>query len=229
MSSTERFLNGLRRLHAADDALAWTNDAGDLKFSMTSVADDADGRDMEFEVAYVVDPADAKLRRLLDKEPKGMLDDDDDPTAFLIDSFDLDRDDPAPDVLAEMQALFRKTKAYAVCPCDEYVVKDGGAMCVHCEMTATDEGLVREECPICMETGAVMHMTTTGCCKKRLHVACWDACVTKGKSTACPFCRDDPLVKLMPQINDIIATLAANVAARNATEVVDAMMHNATA
>jgi hypothetical protein len=188
VKSKERFWSVLKRIHETNDGVVYQNEERSFKFMIRNDPDGGAGKFMVFDLAIIATEDDDRVQEALEMEHDGWWDDDDS-TMFVIESWEFEKAGPDDEELQEMMDYVNCTYDYKICPCGTYFIKDKKDACFYCEMTASDEDMKRETCPICLSDGFTMHMKKTKCCDQIVHRGCAKAWTLKGKSGTCALCR----------------------------------------
>jgi hypothetical protein len=188
VKNKDRFWSVLQRVHETNDAIVYENDERSFKFMIRNDPDGGAGKFMVMDLAIIAPEDDERVQEALEYEHDGWWDDDD-PTTFVVESWEFEKAKPDQGELQEMMDYVNRTHEYKICPCGRYLVKDKKDACFFCEMTASDDDMKRETCPICLCDGFAMHMKRTKCCDQIVHRGCAKAWTLKGKTGTCALCR----------------------------------------
>ena len=187
------FSNVLRRLRTSNDSVAFRTPGG-LRLAIRNDPDD-EGREnwFTFDVCVVVSEDEKPSVTNAVKNEIDIMDDDEVSGFAIIDQYEFREDDA--ESLEAAKEFVNTAAAWTVCQCGDYLIKDRGAMCYYCEMTARrDEDVDKEFCPICHEHGYARWMVVTSCCKQKLHKKCKEACIVSNDlrelESRCPMCRE---------------------------------------
>lgn len=152
---------------------------------MAAIPDD---QEADFVVALVRENAESdeerEWERLVEMDPAGYMDEEED--CFVVDTFTLPpKGTPIQeDIAAKLQRAFDT----AVClACRTRFVRDGGAMCVACELTSTEEAMTKEFCVVCQSEGPRATMFHVPCCQQPIHKPCLQG--WQKDHEQCPMCR----------------------------------------
>lgn len=123
---------------------------------------------------------------LLNLETEGGFDDE---GCFVVESFCIiNGDDEELHMASErINQLFSMT----ICSCSEHFIKDGGDMCIFCEMSCSHADLEKTFCVICQSETARKNTILKSCCQNRIHTRCLHTWHTTSGKTQCPHCRKD--------------------------------------
>ena len=183
-----KFFSALQRIHATNGGLTFPNDDSTFKIMIRNDPEGGAGKFMVFDLVIIAPEDEERVIEVLELEHEGWWDEDDD-SAFVVESWEFDKKVPDDDELTEMVDYVNKVHGYKICPCAKYFIKDGRDLCYFCELTATDTSMHREACPICISDGYAMHMKTTSCCSQKVHTECARAWSLKGGTNTCALCR----------------------------------------
>lgn len=186
VKNKERFWNVLKRVHESNDGLVYENEERSFKFMIRNDPEGGAGKFMVMDLVIISSEEEERVQEVLELEHDGWWDDDND---FVIESWEFEKANPDQDELQEMMDYVNCTYEYKICPCGKYFIKDKKDACFFCEMTASEEDMKRETCPICLSDGFTMHMKRTKCCDQIVHRGCAKAWTLKGKSGTCALCR----------------------------------------
>lgn len=187
VSDPEAMVATLKRLHALNDGVMFWNEQRTFKLMLRN--DPVDAESVACELAVVVDEDDEHMMRLMEMTNDGYIDE---PGTLVVESWCFPLADFGIEEAAKVQHAVNRTYLYRVCPCNKYLIKDDGAVCLFCQMTATPESRRWHFCPICCEEGREMHMALQPCCAQRLHSRCLDTWIHKSGDDRCPLCRQPP-------------------------------------
>lgn len=187
----DMLLSVLRRLNASNDgAICMFNTDRSFQIMLRCVDMGDDDEDtIAFEVALVKgeEMDDARWDEILQLEHDGYLDDDD--MVFVMDEWTLSSRDPDRETLEEAVQRINSVQRMTVCPCNRYLIKDGGDMCPFCQLTCTPDDLVRAFCCVCLTETPQKHMPCQPCCSQRIHTRCLAQWYARSQTMQCPLCR----------------------------------------
>jgi hypothetical protein len=195
----KQFVVALKRMHELPGStMTYNSDDGKLSFVVRDLPQGRTGKSMTFDLGILVLEDDHVLNKVLSLENDGWFDEQEDDSSariYVLEQFELDKPEPDKDDIDAFVNSVNQTVKYKICPCDKYLIKDGDLKCFYCEMTATDEDLALQECPICSDEGLAMHMKKTSCCGKDVHRSCaikWALeQLKKSEKTSCALCRTE--------------------------------------
>jgi hypothetical protein len=172
----------LLRLHATNDALVCWNADRDLRVVLRNEPQDDDTLSFQLGLMPAKDSAAARAMELDLLE--GYFDDHDD-SFFVVEHYEFPRADVESDAATLSKAAERvgAVLAYRMCPCGEFLIKDGAPQCMFCDLVAgrDDDEL---DCAICHEAGPLRQLEVSRCCRNAFH----KACLSKWRGP-CPTCR----------------------------------------
>ena len=194
----KRLRSTLRRLQASNDAVMLRNAEGTLKLLLCNDPDMDDEHDsvktVYADLCIVVDEDEA-IEKALELEPSGYKSWHGETSVFVLDSFEVTMEGSDKEVDEELQEVARCINTacrYRICPCGDYLIKDGADVCLYCDMTAGPGELEATEfCAICQDKGCRAHMVLQTCCNQTLHRGCLATWKTRGEGDTdrCPMCR----------------------------------------
>ena len=186
VSDPEALLRTLQRLVNANDNVTYRTSGGLRVMIRNDPNDDQD--DISFDVSVVIEDEPPAVEKALKNEIDIM---EDDSGCIVIEEYSFMREDA--ETLKNVVDFLNAVDAWCVCPCGEFLVKDGCTMCYYCEMTAEKTDTDDVFCPICHESGHPRWMVNTACCKQLMHRKCKDTCVSSAalrlQAAQCPMCR----------------------------------------
>ncbi len=188
VKNKERFWEVLKRIHESNDGVVYENEERSFKFMIRNDPEGGAGKFMVMDLVIIATENDERVLDVLELEHDGWWDEDDD-TSFVVESWEFEKSKPNQEELQEMMDYVNCTYDYKICPCEKYFIKDKKDACFFCEMTASDDDMKRETCPICLVDGFAMHMKRTKCCNQVIHRGCARAWTLKGKTNTCAMCR----------------------------------------
>lgn len=182
-------LETLRRLHAGNDGIVFWNHERSFKLMLRNDPCDDDDH-LAFELLMIFDGEDDRHVRMMELHREGH---EEEPGIYIIDDWtwkagELDEREAA-GVAATLNRMFL-TK---ICPCGDYLIKDDGAYCAFCQMTAGSPDLESHFCSICCDHGIRMHMLEMPCCQQHLHRRCLVTWQKTSGNDRCPLCRQMPV------------------------------------
>lgn len=186
LKTRDRFWTALKRVHATNSAVTYFSKDESFKLMIRNDPEGGAGKYMVVDLVIVAPEDEDRVLDVLELENDGWWDDED-PAAFVVESWEFEKDAPDEDELTEMMEYVNATYKYTFCPCGKYFIKDDRDVCVFCDMTASDDDLRKESCPICLSDGYMMHMKKTACCGQIVHRECCKAWTNKSKT--CALCR----------------------------------------
>ena len=187
--SSKRLLEVLRSLHRNEEAMLFSNRAGDLTFMLRSTSEITDEL-MSFEVVVPHDPDDDPgdfLKRVLTDEYACMEDEGGD---YVFESMVVTRDateDDVEDVVDTINFFYD----VHICECHANLVKtdDAHGICFSCHLQGDDKETTGHACVICSEEIRTRRgLVSMACCRQHLHRKCYNLWRGK-KTTNCPVCR----------------------------------------
>jgi hypothetical protein len=222
LKSRDHFWAALQRIHSTNSGVTYTNEDDTFKLMIRNDPEGGAGKYMVMDLVIVAPEEEERVVNALEMENDGWWDDDD-PSSFIVESWEFDKKTPDEDELKEMMEYVNATYAYKICPCAKYFIKDQKEMCFYCELTASEDGIKKATCPICLSDGYMMHMKTTTCCSQIVHHDCARTWSVKGKTGTCALCRaptkepmsvSDRIVLDIDQtmIEDIVQRITASAA-----------------
>lgn len=188
LKSRDQFWSAVQRIHETNSGITYHNEDSTFKLMIRNDPDGGAGKFMVLDLIIVAPEEEERVIEALEMENDGWWDEDD-PTAFVVESWEFLKKDPDEDEIKEMMDYVNATYKYKICPCAKYFIKDGKDMCVFCELTASQDDLKKESCPICLSDGYTMHMKKTKCCSQTVHKDCAKTWSLKGNTDKCALCR----------------------------------------
>jgi hypothetical protein len=134
-----------------------------------------------------------------DVDEDGDVDDDDDDVWGVGNDYSFAIADLARDPTALQPAIdeLNRIMNFRMCACGQFIIKDGKATCVYCDMTSATLDPPTEKCAICQDMAQCRHMRRMPCCGNLLHRACLETwqrtapgiCTANDSGAPCPLCR----------------------------------------
>ena len=191
ISDPAALLKTVKRLSKANDNVTYRTSGG-LRIMLRNEPDDEDGPDtIAFDVSVVIEDESPSVEKAFRNEIDIM---DDESGCIVIEEYSFAPDDT--ESLQQAVDFLNQVDLWTVCPCGEYLIKDAPeVMCYYCEMTVYSDDKEDPDifCPICHESGHQRWMTTTPCCKQKMHKKCKATCVSSAElrlqEAQCPMCR----------------------------------------
>ena len=224
------FVRALRRVNASESSIAYDNEDGTLRFVIAHNDDGSAGKFMAFDVCIANTdsdgPAGERLAAIMALDHDVQTDEFSD--CYDLETFELPKDGPIDDEeLQEMIDLVNKTYAYKICPCDKYLIKDKADLCFFCEATGDEAGLRKEQCPICLDDGYMMHLKKTSCCGQLVHRRCTKQWSNAGKTDKCALCRGPCDERPSKRAREVVIDLD-DIAARISAHIIDSVTAQTT-
>ena len=217
MGSAGRMYDVLTRMHKSSTSLVFKNKNSDFQIIIRPDIEASLGHYMSFDVMIFMDVAnEALLKCLQNYADAAGFNSVEAEEEFLVASFEIDKRSRNDDDIQEFCDLLRDVENISICPCGERFIHDDGEMCTFCDLFATEEGLEKFDCSICMDSCRTMHAMTMNCCGNKVHKLCDAEWYKKGNKT-CAFCRAELPERETPQIStlqDIVASIATAVEQR---------------
>lgn len=187
----EAFVSCIRRLHANNDAFLFRSKDGAITYMLRN-GDGGTPTTAQCELCIMCDSEDEDMTELLRLEHEGYFEDT---TTFLVDEFDIPLDAAAHTSSEVVTAIERLNTVYSytICLCGRYMIKDGFAVCFHCQLTQNPILIQDTTCCICLEKGSTKCMQVRPCCNQYIHSTCWRKYVRMSppslEQPPCPLCR----------------------------------------
>lgn len=216
ISNRDRFWSSLKRLYKNNDGIMFKNKDDTFKIMIRPDPDGSAGHFVVFDLVIVFEESNTTLNKILELTTDGWFSEDND-MEYVVESWEFDKRNPDVSELKEMMEYTNKTYNFVFCQCGKHFIKDGGDMCVFCEMTGSDEDFEKFECPICMEEGYNMHSKLSKCCSNKMHKMCYDRWYKEGNKK-CAICRADLPQEMQDSdhvnIENIVSSIAEAVERR---------------
>jgi hypothetical protein len=192
VSDVKCMLACMLRMHLSNEAVVFWNHSREFKVMIRN--DPVDAETVAFDVCIVYGDEDdetvasRQVPKVLEMEYDGYFDEE---GTFVVDEYSFKMDQVArhPDMLDEARKKINEIHAFRICRCGSYFIKDGGAMCLFCQLTNENYESRQHFCAICHENSIERHMLRQTCCNQMLHRSCLSTWVITSKDTRCPLCR----------------------------------------
>jgi len=201
------FLDAVKRMTSDNIVIQFPNVDDSFVIMLRQLFDDDDAsHTIEVVIVYDEDkdPSES-FYSLLEMDGMGFFDEEDE-SSYIIDRFQFPTT-PSSDDDDLLDAVSRINEVYAMrkCPCNKYLIKDSGPICLYCHMTATPDDMLSHLCPICHDDGPRIAMATQSCCGQLMHSACLQRWFDKQKCETCPMCRHQATSPPQPETRTVTA------------------------
>ncbi len=176
----------LQRLKIADDAICMFNADRSFQIMLRYVDDDEDTLFFDVCLVKIDEMEDAQWDTIAQLEHGGFLDQD----HLVMGEWHISMKKPNHEVLQEAIACINRLYATTICPCNEYLIKDGGDMCPYCQLTSTPQDLRPAFCCVCQSETPQKHTILQPCCSQRIHTRCLAKWHARSHTEQCPMCRE---------------------------------------
>lgn len=200
ITSRDAFISALQRICSSKDAIAFRSPAGlriMLRYDLTSelIQESEEKNILSFDLSILLEGETDYIKRIIQNEVDLMMESGEVENC-VVEEFDLcptnEKD------VEEVINLVNRVYTWSICPCGEYLIKDGSHMCVYCQMTQPPEDSIDTFfCPICHDETRVRWSVHLPCCKQRIHRSCKVRYEQQqqqeeehdGQNVKCPMCR----------------------------------------
>jgi hypothetical protein len=171
-------VEALERLHASGEGVLFRNADDTLWLLLRAVSDDPAAFACELAIQFDEDLHDRLLETTCGgtREPGGV---------YVFKTWEAAG--VTEDLASDVMDAVNRAHLYRACGCGGYLIRDGGPVCVFCQMTSIP-GEPTEQCPVCHEEGPARHLARQPCCGGRVHAACMAAWRATGDGR-CVLCR----------------------------------------